>query len=150
MPTVVSNAGAYASWKTTSHSCTVTHLHTQADGPVPHVAAARCLCGVVVDVDDLVEVACDHTGDLSQLLKVKEALLSVKAANQLLAVVAGTLGQQKNGGKPMSAQYVSHTRVVSPQKRCSWVILLVKQTKVLRVAVQLATSVGLHSTRLTC
>src|SRR5207247_428986 len=39
-------------------------LHTQTNGPVAHVAVVRLLDGVVVDINDLVEVADDDPSDL--------------------------------------------------------------------------------------
>jgi hypothetical protein len=72
-------------------------LHADADGAVAHVGAARRLHGVVVDVDDLVQVVGDHPGDLRQLVKVKVALGGVQAANELLVLVPGLVVEDEWG-----------------------------------------------------
>ena len=45
-------------------------LNADTDGPVPHVRVAGLLYGVVVDVDDLVQVARHNLDDLLQSVKV--------------------------------------------------------------------------------
>mmetsp|Transcript_20190 Transcript_20190/g.56240 ORF Transcript_20190/g.56240 Transcript_20190/m.56240 type:complete len:301 (+) Transcript_20190:1449-2351(+) len=61
-------------------------LAADADGAVAEVGAACGLDRVVVDVDDLVQVAGHAGSDLCQLLKVKEPVLSVQGADELLGL----------------------------------------------------------------
>ena len=52
---------------------TRTRLNTDADGPVPHVGVARLDHGVIVHVDDFVQVARDHDRDVLQQSEVELA-----------------------------------------------------------------------------
>ena len=52
-------------------------LHAQPDGAVAHVGIARLRNGVVVAVDDAVEVLRDLVGDLEQLLVVERSVVDV-------------------------------------------------------------------------
>ena len=45
-------------------------LNAKADGPMAHVGFARLRYGVVVDIDDAVEVARNYLGDIVELLEV--------------------------------------------------------------------------------
>mmetsp|Transcript_1161 Transcript_1161/g.4600 ORF Transcript_1161/g.4600 Transcript_1161/m.4600 type:complete len:635 (-) Transcript_1161:687-2591(-) len=59
-------------------------LHAEADGAVAHVGALRGVHGVVVDVDDAVQVARRLAGDLGELGVVEVAVLGAERAAQLL------------------------------------------------------------------
>ena len=71
-------------------------LDADADGPVAQVGVARGLDRVVVDVDDLVEVAGDDAGDGAELVKVEEARRGVEGARELDAARGG--GGGRRGG----------------------------------------------------
>ena len=62
-------------------------LHAEADGPVAHVAVARRFYRVLVDVDDLVEVARHARRDGGELVEVEEAVGGVEGAHELLGLV---------------------------------------------------------------
>lgn len=51
-------------------------LHTDADGAVAHVRGPGLLDGVVVHIDDLVEIVRNNLGDVVQLLEVVHAVLN--------------------------------------------------------------------------
>jgi len=55
------------------------------------IAALCSLCWVVVDINNLVQVACHNTGHLSQLFKFKEAAGGILRAHQLPAIIPRTL-----------------------------------------------------------
>ena len=54
------------------HKYTITDLDADADRAMPHVGPPRLRHGVVVDVDDLVEVAGDDLGHLAQPLMAED------------------------------------------------------------------------------
>ncbi len=54
----------------------IAYLDTDANWTVPHVGPSRFLNGIEVNVDDFVEIACDHLGYLSQLHVVEFAILN--------------------------------------------------------------------------
>ena len=58
-------------------------LHADADGAVAEVRVGGLLYGVVVAVDDLVQVAGDDAGDLGEAVKVKVAGGRVERPDQL-------------------------------------------------------------------
>lgn len=55
-------------------------LNPEANRPVPHVALARTLDGIVVDVDDLIQVARDDGRHLGELVEVEHPVLRVERA----------------------------------------------------------------------
>ena len=59
-------------------------LDPEADGAVAQVGFARSLDGVVVHVDDLVQIARGHASDGLQLVEVEEAVRRVEAPQLLL------------------------------------------------------------------
>jgi hypothetical protein len=50
-------------------------LHPEPDGTVPHIGVSRFLNWIVVDIDDLIEVARHNAVYLIQALKVESAIL---------------------------------------------------------------------------
>ena len=67
-------------------------LNAEADGPVLHVAAPGGLDGVVVDVDDAVEVAGHLAGDLGELVVVEVPVGGADGPSELLRLGAARGG----------------------------------------------------------
>ena len=57
-------------WHAEHHESIGQALHTDPDGPVAHVRVPCFWDGVVVDVDDAVQVECNDLSDIVQLLEV--------------------------------------------------------------------------------
>ena len=70
------------------NECVGKALNTKADGPVAHVAVASRLNRIVVDVNHLVQVACDSGNNGSELLKVEHAVGMIQRPHQLLGLMA--------------------------------------------------------------
>jgi hypothetical protein len=97
-------------------------LDTKTDGSVTHVAVASLLHRVVVDIDDLVQVADNNLTDLMQLLEVVASLIVVDE------------GRQSKGGKVTNSDLIRGTVLddLSAQVRAS------DGTEVLLVALAVA------------